>query len=207
MPTQTFFNLPEEKQHRLTQAARDEFSRVPFDKASINQIVQAAGVSRGSFYQYFDSKEDVLQYILSGFRQKGLAQAKQSLADSGGDLFAMFCHIFDYTISHAACEINLDFCRNLFTDQGLVNRVFGQGGAGCKLDALTAMAQAISPFVDREHLAANTEDDLAQMLGVLWLVTGNTLARAFWDPPQRDTVRAQFLRQMELVKNGFARRS
>ena len=206
MPTQTFFNLPEEKQHRLIRAARDEFSRVPFDRASINQIVQAAGVSRGSFYQYFESKEDVLRYILSGFRQKALAQARKSLTDSGGDLFAMFRHIFDYTISHAAGEINLDFCRNLFTDQGLVNRVFSQGGTGCKLDAFAAMAREISPFVDRERLAAGTEDDLAQMLGVLWLVTGNALARAFLEPSLRDTVRAQFLRRMELVKDGFARR-
>lgn len=205
MPTQTFFNLPEEKQHRLTRAARDEFSRVPFDKASINQIVQAAGVSRGSFYQYFESKEDVLRYILSGFRQKALAQARQSLADSGGDLFAMFHHVFDYTINLAASEINLDFCRNLFADQGLVNRVFSRGVPGCKLDALAVMARDISPLVDMEHLAADTEDDLAQMLGVLWLVTGNALARAFLEPTRRETVRAQFLRRMELVKDGFAR--
>lgn len=62
MPTQTFFHLPEEKQQRLLEAARVEFSRVPLNEASIAQIVKLAGISRGSFYQYFEDKEDLYFY-------------------------------------------------------------------------------------------------------------------------------------------------
>ena len=50
MPTQTFFNLPKDKQQRLLDAAATEFSRAPLKDASINNIIKLAEISRGSFY-------------------------------------------------------------------------------------------------------------------------------------------------------------
>lgn len=44
MPTQTFFHLPKEKQKRLIEAARIEFSRVPLKEASIANIVKLADI-------------------------------------------------------------------------------------------------------------------------------------------------------------------
>ena len=53
MPSQTFLNLDSNKQKKLLDAAMNEFSRVSYTDASINQIIQNAGISRGSFYTYF----------------------------------------------------------------------------------------------------------------------------------------------------------
>ena len=64
MPTATFFNLPEEKRNRIFNAAVEEFAGFRFSDASINRIVKAAGIPRGSFYQYFDGKEDLYLHIL-----------------------------------------------------------------------------------------------------------------------------------------------
>ncbi|MBQ9662684.1 MAG: TetR/AcrR family transcriptional regulator [Oscillospiraceae bacterium] len=55
----TFSRLPEEKKHRILSAARKEFLANPFEKSSINRILEEAAVPKGSFYQYFDSKEDL----------------------------------------------------------------------------------------------------------------------------------------------------
>ena len=63
MPTDTFFHLPEEKRRRIFAAAVEEFSQQSFSSASINRIVQAAAIPRGSFYQYFAGKEDLYLYI------------------------------------------------------------------------------------------------------------------------------------------------
>ena len=49
MPSQTFYNLPPAKREKLLRAARAEFARVPYDQVSINRIVRAAGIPRGSF--------------------------------------------------------------------------------------------------------------------------------------------------------------
>ena len=44
MPSATFYNLPAEKRERLLRAAREEFSRVPYESASVNRIIQSAGI-------------------------------------------------------------------------------------------------------------------------------------------------------------------
>ncbi|PKM87485.1 MAG: TetR/AcrR family transcriptional regulator, partial [Firmicutes bacterium HGW-Firmicutes-10] len=56
MPTSTFYNLEESKRKQIFDACVDEFSLHTFSEASINQIIKAANISRGSFYQYFADK-------------------------------------------------------------------------------------------------------------------------------------------------------
>jgi AcrR family transcriptional regulator len=64
MPKQTFFNLPEEKRLAVVNAAINEFADHGFKAASINNIVANSGISKGSFYQYFDDKMDVFRHLL-----------------------------------------------------------------------------------------------------------------------------------------------
>ena len=61
MPKETFVKLPEEKKDKIIKAAKKEFARVPFEQTSIKNIVEDADIARGSFYQYFESKEDLLR--------------------------------------------------------------------------------------------------------------------------------------------------
>ena len=65
MPKDTFFNLPEEKRRFILDCAVDEFAEYGFERASTNRIVAAAGIAKGSFYQYFVDKFDVYEYILT----------------------------------------------------------------------------------------------------------------------------------------------
>ena len=46
MPTERFYKLPEEKKKAIRDAAMEECIRVPFEKVSINKIIQNAGISR-----------------------------------------------------------------------------------------------------------------------------------------------------------------
>ncbi len=64
MPKETFHNLSDEKKRAIFEAAVREFSTRRFSEASINQIIKTAGISRGSFYQYFNGKEDIYLYML-----------------------------------------------------------------------------------------------------------------------------------------------
>lgn len=63
MPKDTFHNLSDDKKRKIFDAAVQEFSTRRFSEASINQIVKAAEISRGSFYQYFSDKEDIFRYM------------------------------------------------------------------------------------------------------------------------------------------------
>ncbi|MPW26106.1 TetR family transcriptional regulator [Alkalibaculum sp. M08DMB] len=65
MPKETFYNLPEEKRKKIEDAAIQEFKDYSFDTSSINRIVESSGISKGSFYQYFDDKKDLYKHIIS----------------------------------------------------------------------------------------------------------------------------------------------
>jgi AcrR family transcriptional regulator len=64
MPKQTFLNLSQEKRQAVVDAAIDEFANYGFEGSSINRIVINSGISKGSFYQYFEDKMDVFKYLL-----------------------------------------------------------------------------------------------------------------------------------------------
>lgn len=64
MPSETFFNLPEDKRQRFIDAAVDEFSSRPYDQASITRIVKRLGIAKGSVYQYFDGKLDLFTWLV-----------------------------------------------------------------------------------------------------------------------------------------------
>ncbi|MCP4716578.1 MAG: TetR/AcrR family transcriptional regulator, partial [Deltaproteobacteria bacterium] len=54
----------EEKKERLLTASIDHFTRNGFEKTSIEEITRDAGVAKGTFYNFFEKKEDVLLYYL-----------------------------------------------------------------------------------------------------------------------------------------------
>jgi TetR/AcrR family transcriptional repressor of nem operon len=52
---------------RIVHAARRLFNRSGFEAVSVNQIMSAAGLTRGGFYKYFASKGDLYIEVLSCF--------------------------------------------------------------------------------------------------------------------------------------------
>ncbi len=67
MPKPTFFNLAEGKRERILSAALDEFAEKGYAGASISGIVAAAGIAKGSFYQYFEDKDDLYIHLYDIF--------------------------------------------------------------------------------------------------------------------------------------------
>ncbi|MBR4099197.1 MAG: TetR/AcrR family transcriptional regulator [Clostridium sp.] len=98
MPTGTFFRLSEEKKQRLIDAAWAEFTTTRFSDVSINQIIRTAQIPRGSFYQYFEDKEDLFLYLLDSLKCFFEEKLLQYLDRFQGDLFAVPLFAFDRLI-------------------------------------------------------------------------------------------------------------
>ncbi len=98
MPSNTFLNLEKRKQEKLLTAAKHEFSKETFANASINQIIKEAKISRGSFYMYFEDKEDLYQYLLQQSIEKTYDKMVDTLRTSNGDIFYAFESLFDMAI-------------------------------------------------------------------------------------------------------------
>jgi len=99
MPTNTFYNLEESKRKQIFDACVDEFSLHTFSEASINQIIKAANISRGSFYQYFADKEDCYMYLLSEMVKEKMEMFKDVVGSNENDtVFDEYEAMFDKAI-------------------------------------------------------------------------------------------------------------
>lgn len=58
-----FKNIDPEKKDRIINSALEEFSKNRFDKASTNNIVKNAGISKGLLFHYFTSKKSLYEYL------------------------------------------------------------------------------------------------------------------------------------------------
>lgn len=56
-----------ETRRKLYESAKTLFVKYDFDHVSVDSIVQAAGVSKGTFYVHFDSKDALLASFLSDY--------------------------------------------------------------------------------------------------------------------------------------------
>ncbi len=56
-----------EVKEKIVQSARRLFNRHGFDSVSLDQIMSGAGLTRGGFYSYFDSKSDLYAEVLGCF--------------------------------------------------------------------------------------------------------------------------------------------
>ncbi len=70
MPKDTFYNLENHKREKILDATNEQFTKYRYSEASINRIVKASWISRGSFYQYFEDKEDLYDYLIDQIREE-----------------------------------------------------------------------------------------------------------------------------------------
>ncbi|HEY6828574.1 MAG TPA: TetR/AcrR family transcriptional regulator [Gemmatimonadaceae bacterium] len=66
MPRPRFHKLPPAQQQAIHRAALDEFATHGFNGASLNRIIDAAGISKGSMYYYFDDKAALYAHVARG---------------------------------------------------------------------------------------------------------------------------------------------
>lgn len=99
MPTQTFFNLPEEKKNRIIHAAMHEFAAYRFDQASITHIIEKAGIPRGSFYQYFENLKDVYKHIIILVGDQKIKYFQAAVPQFEGEGFDFFSTLRDICVA------------------------------------------------------------------------------------------------------------
>ena len=114
MPSSRFFKLPDEKRSKILRAVHSELAEFPVDELSINRIIHSAGISRGSFYQYFEDKDDLLEYVFSDFRNSMTQEIKASIERNQGDMFEVGMDILKKIVAMGSREENRRIFVNVF---------------------------------------------------------------------------------------------
>lgn len=58
-----FLNLDQEKRERIINASLKEFAQKGYEKASTNEIVKEANISKGLLFHYFNKKKDLFLFL------------------------------------------------------------------------------------------------------------------------------------------------
>lgn len=197
MPKETFYNLPADKKKRILDAASEEIVRVPASEMSINKIIQRADISRGSFYQYFDDKHDLIQYMLSDYINVLKDGIRDSLQVCKGDIFAAVSRVLDGVIVLGRDERN---------QQGMKNIIGEADKNECTLDFILNLQNEIVGILvkgtDRTLLKNDEDSEVILLARLLFLLLKNAAAECLHDISHADRVRAEFLGQLEMIKRG-----
>lgn len=87
MPMENFFRIRAEKQSHIVNAAFMIFGRQGYRKASLSDIAQEAGITKGMITYYFGSKKTLYMYLVD-VSQTMLAQAtSERMANRNIDFF------------------------------------------------------------------------------------------------------------------------
>ena len=79
--------LPDDKRLKILQASLAEFAEHGYLGASTNRIVQAAGISKGLLFHYFDSKKKLFLYVLDHTISHLMQKITQYSFSLSGDFF------------------------------------------------------------------------------------------------------------------------
>ena len=66
MPLARYKNLAAERKEAILRAAAHEFAEKGYERASLNRMIKEAGLSKGTFYYYFEDKADLFVTVLRG---------------------------------------------------------------------------------------------------------------------------------------------
>lgn len=125
--------LREATSEAMLDAAEERMIECGYDKATMQEIAQAAGCATGTFYLYFKNKDVLLQAILARHSRAMLGRARQAIEDPGTPMEkvrAGLTRIVQYVLDHKP------FFRLFFTVVPLRHR---------------AMQQYLGQAAQREH--------------------------------------------------------
>jgi AcrR family transcriptional regulator len=201
MPKQTYFHLSKDKQETLIAAAKTEFSRVPLHDASIANIIKSAGIPRGSFYQYFEDKEDLFYYLLNQLSVKNHLRFISVLQDKNGDLFETFIANFQFMLEVHRDEEHKNFFKNVYlnmnykNEKTLANNVYEENQKTQYFN--------IIKLIDTTKLNIQDEQELHHVLKILMAVTFQNLVQLFVKEYSNEEALKNYLVQIDLLKRGL----
>ena len=197
MPKETFLKLSKEKQQKVINSAKKEFARVPIENVSIKNIVEEADIARGSFYQYFESKEDLLIYILKENSEKLNTKLKNEVSKTKGDIFKLYIFLYDSMLEEFMDNSDQEIFINLkSSDENIFDLV------------KTTKPQKIIDYyeqIDKTNLKIESHEDLVIICDMLNVITRRAVIKNFKDK-SKEECRKMFLKEIEYLKHGIEKK-
>ena len=201
MPKETFLKLSKEKQQKIIKSAKKEFARAPIENVSIKNIVEEADIARGSFYQYFESKEDLLIYILKENSEKLNTKLKDKVKETNGDIFRLYIFLYDSMIEEFTNNPDQELFKQIFINlKSSDENVFDLVKKTKPQDIIEYYEQ-----IDKTKLNITNHEDLVIICDMLNAITRRAVIKNFKNK-SKEYCRKMFLKEIEYLKYGIEKK-
>jgi AcrR family transcriptional regulator len=95
MGTGTFQRIDPSRRSAILHAAFSEFAATGYEAASLNAIIQAAGIPKGSLYQYFGSKKDLYLHLMQVAQGRRMEYLQDVLDRDGLTFWDLVAELFE----------------------------------------------------------------------------------------------------------------
>ena len=202
MPKSTFYNLNKEKREKIEKALKNEFTKHTFEKASISNIIEEAKIPRGSFYQYFEDKEDALKYIIEDFVNDEKEKIKELLIQNKGDIFLTTLDLYSYFVDKNYHEKEVKLFQNI------INKLRNENVniyKNIKLKKFTDLKdnEKRNCYINTSLLAIENEEDIQYMLRILTCI----LRAEIMDVMQKKVSKEKRKRRIIKTNRNFKKRN
>lgn len=149
-----------ETKKRIYESAEQLFKKHGFDKVSVDSIVEMAGVSKGSFYVHFDSKNSLIAALISDFVYELDLNYKSYLESFPAGTMAsdMLISLAGRTADVINCSIGYDHIRTVYEVQ-LTRTINTESIMGYNRDLYGIFSSIISKGIDQGEFKAEMPID------------------------------------------------
>ena len=174
--------------------------RAPFDgHISINSVIKNAGISRGSFYQYFDDKLDLVELITEDMFSRLTDYIRDELMLNGGDIFEVPLRMFDIMINDKR-EYNDMLALTDDTNQNNALVADYMRYRARKPD----FYEKFEEYIDKSMLAVNDDEDIKCVIFMMVDAVKVAVENVRRNPKTYDKEKAMLYRKIQILKNGTA---
>ncbi|WP_168169685.1 TetR/AcrR family transcriptional regulator [Candidatus Izimaplasma bacterium ZiA1] len=198
MPNETFFNLNIEKQNKIMEAANNEFKRVALDKVRISNIIQEAGIPRGSFYQYFEDLNDLFVYFVNKFQDEREQTLIEIAKNIKGDLFDFILEQFAVDYKSFYFKKNHKLMMNIYKGFSLIPDLEEYYIKRRKKFVLNVLKE-----VNLKNIKYDNEDDLVKTFDLIQSLKKRVFMNSTWNNLTKEEALEEFKWFIDLIKNGI----
>lgn len=202
MPSEAFFKLDESKKKKILEAIKNEFESNGFEKASVNKIVENAGISKGSFWFYFENKEEAINFIIESYIEIEKTEALKLIKEKNGDIFETYIGLYDFIKEQKLEEYKRELLPNIFKDL-IINKekIFSKFSGKPLLEALISNDE-FKNNIDMKNFKRATTEEIISLVKILnYLMRTNIMDQIHGFMNEKEA-RENFLREIEIIKYG-----
>ena len=200
MIKKTFNNLPEEKKQRIIDAVMTEFSSSETGKININRIIKSANISRGSFYQYFDDKVDLVEVLAKKLAEQIFKELSKTQKSCDNDIFYTYEKLFDiitnFTKDKHKKLVLKNLLKNLRANDDLISEYILY-----RFDGIDSLHTFCNEF-NTENLKYKSDDDVKLLAQILTQELKNALLNVFVVGAEIENEKRAYLRKLQIIKFG-----